>query len=72
MVFSSFVFLCFFLPIVLTLHTVVENDKFRNGLLVAASVFFYAYGEPVYVLLLLLSVLLNYAAGLLTTGGAGC
>lgn len=66
MVFSSFVFLCIFLPIVLTLHTVVENGKFRNGLLVAASVFFYAYGEPVYVLLLLLSVLLNYGAGLLT------
>ena len=66
MVFSSFVFLCFFLPVVLTLHTVVKNDSFRNGLLVIVSVFFYAYGEPVYVVLLLLSVLLNYVAGLWT------
>lgn len=65
MVFSSFVFLCFFLPIVLILHTLVKNITFRNGLLIFASVIFYAYGEPAYVILLILSVLANYLFGVL-------
>lgn len=60
MVFSSLVFLCLFLPVVLILHTVIPNRKFQNGLLLAASLLFYAYGEPVYVFLMLLSALCNY------------
>lgn len=63
MVFSSFVFLCFFLPTVLLLHTVIPNLKVKNALLCVASVLFYAYGEPTYVVLLLASVLLNYTFG---------
>lgn len=60
MVFSSLVFLCIFLPVVLLLHTVTGNLKAKNGLLLAASLLFYAYGEPVYIFLMLLSALYNY------------
>ena len=59
MIFSSFVFLCIFLPIVLILHQAIRNRKAQNGLLLAASLLFYAYGEPVYVFLMLISALLN-------------
>ena len=65
MVFSSLVFLCIFLPAVLILHTVIRNRKAQNGLLLAASLLFYAYGEPVYVLLMLASALFNYIFALL-------
>ena len=65
MVFSSLVFLCIFLPAVLILHTVIRNRKAQNGLLLAASLLFYAYGEPVYVFLMLASALFNYVFALL-------
>ncbi len=60
MVFSSLVFISIFLPTVFLLYTAVPNLKFRNGLLIAASLVFYAYGEPVYVLLMIFSSVLNY------------
>lgn len=60
MVFSSLVFLSIFLPAVLILHTAIPNRKLRNALLLVASLLFYAYGEPVYVLLMVLSALFNY------------
>ena len=63
MVFSSFGFLCFFLPVIFALHTVLPGMKAKNILLTAASVLFYAYGEPVFVLLLLLSVAVHYLLG---------
>ena len=64
MVFSSAVFLFIFLPVVWLLHAVIpaEYIRLRNVLLGIASVVFYAYGEPVYILLMIGSVLLNYAA----------
>ena len=65
MVFSSLVFLCIVLPVVLILHTVIGNLKVKNGLLLAASLLFYAYGEPVYVFLMLLSALYNYVFALI-------
>ena len=65
MVFSSLVFVCLFLPVVLILHSVVRNRKVQNGLLLAASLLFYTYGEPVYILLMLISTLLNYLFALL-------
>lgn len=65
MVFSSLVFICIFLPVVLILHTAIPNRKVQNGLLLAASLLFYAYGEPVYVFLMLASTLLNYCFALL-------
>lgn len=63
MVFSSAVFLFLFLPVVILLHTVIKNNKIRNGLLIAASLIFYAYGEPVYIALLIGSVAVNYVFG---------
>ena len=63
MVFSSAVFLFAFLPLVFLLHTVIRNTTARNVLLIAASLLFYAWGEPVYVLLLLASILVNFVLG---------
>lgn len=62
MVFSSLVFISVFLPVVFILYSAVPNLKFRNGLLIVASLVFYAYGEPVYVLLMLFSSVLNYVS----------
>lgn len=67
MVFSSLVFLCVFLPVVFLLYTLVPSLKFRNGLLIVASLVFYAYGEPVYVWLMIFSSLLNYICARLVT-----
>ena len=55
MLFSSSVFLFLFLPIVLILYfnPIVKNRIYRNIILLVASLFFYAWGEPVYVFLLL-------------------
>jgi alginate O-acetyltransferase complex protein AlgI len=63
MVFSSFVFLCIFFPITFLLHTFIKNVKARNVILILASIVFYTYGEPVYILLLAASVCLNYFFG---------
>ncbi|WP_305179170.1 MBOAT family O-acyltransferase [Faecalibaculum rodentium] len=65
MVFSSLVFLCVFLPVVLFLYYSIQNNTWRNGLLIAASLLFYAYGEPRYILLMLFSIFMNYGFGLL-------
>ena len=64
MIFSSLVFLCIFLPAVLLAHLVLPSIRMKNAALLAASILFYAYGEPVYVLLLLLSTLVNWAFAL--------
>lgn len=64
MVFSSLTFLCLFLPIVFILYTVIPNLKVRNVLLIIASLFFYAYGEPIYIFLMIFSSLLNYLCAL--------
>ncbi|MBQ5953209.1 MAG: MBOAT family protein [Lachnospiraceae bacterium] len=63
MVFSSFLFLCGFLPAVFVLHTAIRNTKARNVLLAVASLVFYACGEPVYIILLMASVTVNYVIG---------
>lgn len=65
MVFSSFVFLSVFLPVVLILHSAIKNQTIRNGLLLAESLLFYTYGEPVYIILMIASALYNYFFALL-------
>ena len=60
MVFSSMVFMCVFLPAVFVLHCILPGIRAKNALLLLASVLFYAYGEPVYIILLFISTLLNY------------
>ena len=57
-------FLCVFLPVVFLLHQVIPGIKGKNALLIVASLLFYAYGEPVYVLLMIVSTVFNWAAGL--------
>ena len=63
MVFSSMTFLCVFLPIVFLVNCILPSIKIKNIFLVFASVLFYAYGEPVYVLLMLASTVANYIFG---------
>ena len=62
MVFSSLTFLFLFLPVTLLLYYIVPK-KIKNLVLLVMSLIFYAWGEPVYVILMLYSILLNYAAG---------
>ena len=62
MVFSSIVFIFIFLPAVMILYRILP-EKLRNGLLLAASLIFYAWGEPVYVLLMMFSIVFNYFMG---------
>ncbi len=64
MVFSSIVFLFVFLPVVLALYYVVPAIRWKNVILLAASIIFYAWGEPVYIVLMLLSILFNFVMGL--------
>ncbi|WP_069988466.1 MBOAT family O-acyltransferase [Massilioclostridium coli] len=63
MVFSSIFFLFCFLPIVLIVYFIVPK-RWKNLVLLLFSLFFYAWGEPVYVILMLLSILFNYVMGL--------
>lgn len=62
MVFSSFVFLLVFLPLVLLLYYICPG-RVRNLLLLIASLIFYAWGEPVYVLIMVFSIFFDYVNG---------
>ena len=64
MLFSSITFLYYFLPIVLILYLVAPK-KLKNFVLFIASLVFYAWGEPKYVFLMLISIGIGYLAGLL-------
>lgn len=64
MVFSSITFLFYFLPLLLLIYFLVP-EKCKNPVLLAASLLFYAWGEPVYIFLMLLSILVNFFFGLL-------
>ena len=64
MLFSSISFLYYFLPIVLILYFAVPF-KFKNFVLLIASLFFYFYGEPIYTLLMLATTVSSYIHGLL-------
>lgn len=68
MTFSSLVFLFVFFPVVFLLYSVCRNNQIRNILLIIASLAFYAYGEPVAVFIMLISILLNYLFGLTCAG----
>ena len=64
MLFSSIPFLYYFLPLVLAVYFLTPA-RFRNAVLLLASLIFYAWGEPKYVLLMLASILSGYGFGLL-------
>ncbi|MBQ9887180.1 MAG: MBOAT family protein [Lachnospiraceae bacterium] len=67
MVFSSAIFLFGFLPFVLLIYYVVlkKKRKAQNVFLFLSSIIFYAWGEPVFVCIMLLSILINWILGLL-------
>lgn len=62
MVFSSVSFLFYFLPVIFILYFLAPRKR-RNLVLFLGSLFFYAWGEPVYILLMLFSILANYTLG---------
>ena len=64
MLFTSTVFLFLYLPIVLTLYYIVPR-KLKNTLLLFASLFFYAWGEPKFLLILIFFILINYIFAIL-------
>ena len=64
MVFSSNIFLFFFLPAVLLFYYLLPRSR-RNAVLLVGSLVFYAWGEPVYIFLMLFTILLNYLSGLM-------
>lgn len=63
MLFSSIVFLFTFLPIILILYYLVPRPM-KNVILLFGSLLFYAWGEPVYIFLMIFSILFNYICGL--------
>jgi len=67
MVFSSLVFLFMFLPLVMIINYWLPSS-YRNGFLLFANLVFYSYGEPVFVLLMLASILVNYSFGIAIDG----
>lgn len=60
MLFSSITFLGLFLPLVLLFYYALPYRAFRNSVLLAASLIFYAWGEPRFILLMLVSILFNF------------
>lgn len=64
MVFSSLLFLFYFLPITLLIYF-LSPQKYKNIILLIASLFFYAWGEPIYILLMIFSSVVDYSHGLL-------
>jgi alginate O-acetyltransferase complex protein AlgI len=65
MVFSSLIFLYCFLPASLLLYFAVPGISFKNFILLIFSLVFYAWGEPVWICLLLFSSILDFCIGLL-------
>ena len=65
MVFSSLNFMYLFLPICMLLYFILHGIKARNYLLLAMSLLFYAWGEPKWIILMIMTTLIDYGAGLL-------
>ncbi len=63
MIFSSLLFLFWFLPIFFAIYY-LSPARFKNAVLLIGSMVFYSWGEPKFLLLLVLSIIVNYAAGL--------
>ena len=64
MLFSSTIFLFIFLPIVLLMYLTTKKEL-HNSVLLIASIIFYAWGEPKYLAIMLLTILVNYYGALL-------
>ena len=64
MIFSSLLFLTIFLVAVLFCYYIIPNRLYRNIVLCVFSLFFYAWGEPVCVIIMIFSIFMNYTAGM--------
>ena len=62
MVFSSIVFLYIFLPIMLLIYFIVPS-KFKNAVMIIASLLFFAWGEIRYIFIMLLLAIMDYVCG---------
>lgn len=71
MLFADLFFLYFFLPVCLILYFITNRIQFRNAVLIVFSLVFYAWGEPLWIILLLFSVAANYYFGLMIGRTAG-
>jgi len=65
MVFTSLVFLFLFFPATLAIYFLFRNRTIRNAVLLAVSLFFYSWGEPRYILLIIVSIIMNWGIALL-------
>ncbi|SEH81779.1 alginate O-acetyltransferase complex protein AlgI [Ruminococcus flavefaciens] len=65
MVFSRLFFIYIFLPLCLLCYALARGTKAKNTVLIIFSLVFYAWGEPVYIFLMLITAVVNYSAGLL-------
>ena len=65
MLFSSITFLYYFLPCMLVLYFLAP-EKLKNVVLLVSSLFFYGWGEPKLVVLMILTIIVGYILGLLT------
>lgn len=70
MVFSSITFLYYFLPLVIGLYFVCPK-KLKNGVLLFSSLIFYGWGEPKYIIFMVLSIVVNYILSLLIERHSG-
>ena len=64
MTFSSLMFIFVFLPLFIISYFIFKNNNYRNFIILIFSLIFYAYGEPIYILLMLFSIFINYIIGL--------
>ena len=64
LVFSDLLFIYMFLPLCLALYYFFSDTAYRNSVLIIFSLAFYSFGEPVWVLLLIGSALVDYLNGL--------
>ena len=64
MVFSSILFIFIFLPVLMVIYFFAPKGTGKNIVLFLGSIIFYAWGEPVYVVLMLFSAVFNYVMGL--------
>ncbi len=65
MVFSSLIFLYAFLPLNLIFYFMFKHQGYRNGVLIVFSLFFYAWGEPIWVTILIFSACIDFVHGLI-------
>ena len=70
MIFSSAIFLLMFLPVVFLLNFFCKKE-YSNVLLLIASLLFYAWGEPYLVLLMIVSIILNWGIGIAIAKNVG-